>query len=378
MSEKEHGWAAELGDIVGELGLGDEPPAPKKRARKRKSVAARTTAEGAPQVEPPASTAAETGFLKRELSGLLKRELSDGAAAEPAQQRSEDAAPTAAGVRAERTFSASDATELADLAAALTFDVVPLWETTDSPTAPPDTPDLTLWDAFAPELDAEPPRAWSPAAAMEVLEPAGPPAPPEAEPETPTHGRLRATIRSRLFTAATVAAILVAIAVVVLTRVDFGHTSGPAQPVSKAAFEVTMMRTVDATSPASVGVAQTRSSFPAKSTQIFMDVVYRNATSSDTLRLVIDLLPPPGSGGNPAQVGDQTHPLPGGGEIAVTIQGPADGFSPGDYRVTAFHDGHLEQSLNFTVAAPLPTPTPTAATTAAPATPTAPVPARTP
>jgi hypothetical protein len=44
----------------------------------------------------------------------------------------------------------------------------------------------------------------------------------------------------------------------------------------------------------------------------------------------------------------------------VTIQGPETGFSPGDYTVTAFHDGHLEQSLTFTVdaspAAPAPTP----------------------
>jgi hypothetical protein len=190
-----------------------------------------------------------------------------------------------------------------------------------------------------------------------VLEPA---APPGATDEPHHRPHLAAAFRSRLFTATTVAAVIVAVAVVILTRVDFGSTSGPAHPVSKAAFEVTTMRTVESTSAATVALAPTQSHFAPKATQVFMDVAYRNAAKGDTIRLVISLLPPAGSGGTPLKVGDQTHQLPAGGEIAVTIQGPSTGFSPGDYTVTAFHDGHLEQSLTFTVDATTPA-SPTAA-----------------
>jgi hypothetical protein len=194
---------------------------------------------------------------------------------------------------------------------------------------------------------------------MEVVEPSAPPAAP-AEAGGRRH-HFAAAVRTRLFTAATIAAVVIAVAVVVLTRVDFGSTSGPAHPVSKAAFEVTSMRTVDATSAAVVAQAPTASHYPSRVTQVFMDVVYRNAAKGDAVRLVISLLPPAGSGGTPVKVGDQNHVLPGGGEIAVTIQGPSSGFAPGDYTVTAFHDGHLEQSLTFTVDAPTPSPAPTAA-----------------
>jgi hypothetical protein len=195
---------------------------------------------------------------------------------------------------------------------------------------------------------------------MELVEPPAPEATESASARRGPLRRLATGFRPRLFTAATVAAMLVALAVVVLTRLDFGHTQGPSEPVSKAAFQVTVMRTVDATSASVVPYAKTTSHYPAKVTQVYMDVVYRNAGQGDTLRLVISVLPPAGSGGNPVPVGDQTHQLPAGGEIAVTIQGPETGFSPGDYTVTAFHDGHLEQSLTFTVdaspAAPAPTP----------------------
>ncbi|HXA29547.1 MAG TPA: hypothetical protein VN193_12480 [Candidatus Angelobacter sp.] len=262
-------------------------------------------------------------------------------------QHAETTAPPAAETAVVQPDS-NDMAELAELAAAL----VPLWE----PAAP--APPTTLWDAFAPELDAAPPRPWTPGAAMEVVEPAGPPRSAESERQPRRLHVFTGALRSRLFTAVTVAAVLIAIAVVVLTRVDFGSTTGPDHPVARAAFEVTRMRTVDATSAAVVAQAPTRSHFPARVTDVFMDVVYRNAGSGDAIRLVISLLPPAGSGGNPVTVGDQNHVLPSGGEIAVTIQGPATGFASGDYTVTAFHDGHLEQSLAFTVDAPVPSPTP--------------------
>jgi hypothetical protein len=221
---------------------------------------------------------------------------------------------------------------------------------------------VSLWDAFAPELDAEPPRAWSPQAATAVVEPAAPEAPPAATGPSRLR-RAGAVLRARMFTAATVAALLIAVAAIIFTRLDLGHTSGPASPVSHAAFAVTAMRTVDATTPTAVGSAPLRSDFPPSTTQIFMDVVYRNATGSDSLRLVITMLPGAGSGGQPISVDDQTHPLPQGGEIAVTIKGGSAGFAPGIYTVTAFHDGHLEQSLTFTVegASPSPGVSPTAA-----------------
>lgn len=268
------------------------------------------------------------------------------ASADSAATHVEATAPPAAEAAAVPPDS-NDMAELAELAAAL----VPLWE----PAAP--TQPTTLWDAFAPELDAAPPRPWTAVAAMEVVEPGAPPRGAEPEREPRRLHVFASALRSRLFTGVTVAAILIAVAVVVLTRVDFGSTTGPAHPVARAAFQVTSMRTVDATSAAVVAQAPTRSHFPARVTDVFMDVVYRNAASGDAIRLVISLLPPAGSGGNPVAVGDQNHVLPGGGEIAVTIQGPATGFASGDYTVTAFHDGHLEQSLTFTVdAVPAPTP----------------------
>ncbi len=274
---------------------------------------------------------------------------------EPAAELDEADAETAA------PLLPDDVAELAELAAAMvapvggadSSDLVPLWE----PAAEDEPVTLVpLWDAFAPELDADPPRAWSLAAAMEVVEPAAPPAPPTDG--TGRRGRL-SRLRPRLFTITTAAAVLVAAAVVVLTHLDLGHTAGPAKPVAGQPFQVTLMRTVDATSASTVAEAPTVSHFPPHTAQVYMDVVYRNIAQGDRLRLVIDLLPPAGSGGNPVQVGDQTHLLPPGGEIAVTIQGPSTGFSPGDYTVTAFHDGHLEQSVNFTIdAAPAASPTP--------------------
>jgi hypothetical protein len=327
------GVVEELGELVGDLGLGD----PGMPATDQASAAAEPTI---PELGAETPSAAEQHVLTAagpELTaGVLKRSSS---------------------------FSEADAAELARLVAAATGDgsaqITPLWESAADDDSPEPT---TLWDAFAPELDAAPPRAWTPAAASEVLEPA---APPGAPTEPPDRHRLADAFRSRLFTATTVAAVVVAIAVVILTRIDFGSTTGPAHPVSKAAFEVTTMRTVDATSAATVALAPTHSHFAPKATQVFMDVAYRNAAKGDTIRLVISLLPPAGSGGTPLKVGDQTHQLPAGGEIAVTIQGPSTGFSPGDYTVTAFHDGHLEQSLTFTVDATTPT-SPTAVATPTP------------
>ena len=250
-----------------------------------------------------------------------------------------------------------DAAELAALAAAVEGvegaelpEAIPLWETADVAESATSTPadDVALWDAFAPELDPTPARPWTPEAAMAVVEPGAPDTAASSADTPRRRGWLRLSL-PRLFTAATVAAVLVAVAVVVLTRLDFGHTAGPAQPSVRSPFEVTVMHTVDATSAASVPYAKTASHFPAKATQIFMDVVYRNAAPGDTLRIVINALPPAGSGGNPTKVGDQTHALPDSGEIAITILGPASGFEPGEYSVNAFHDGHLEQSLGFTV-----------------------------
>lgn len=307
------------------------------------------------RAEEPSAAVPATARPKR--SARSRRAPKAPAPSDPAPP---DAVPLAPVFHLHREpLAAEDAAELAELAAAVAADapltgadsagLIPLWES--SADATEHEPELVpLWDAFAPELDAEPPRAWSLEAAMEVVEPAAPPRAP-GDPRAPVLLRLTRAVRPRIFTVTVVAAVLVALAVVVFSRLDLSQTTGPAQPVSKAAFAVTVMRTVDATSAAAVAQAPTLSTFPAHTTQVYMDVAYRNATQGDTLRLVIDLLPPAGSGGNPVPVGDQTHQLPLGGEIAVTIQGPASGFSPGSYTVTAFHDGHLEQSLTFSVAA---------------------------
>jgi hypothetical protein len=379
------GVLAELGELVGDLGLGDPTASTPLRAgapvepgeADQASAAAEPTV---PELGAETPSAAEevvfagAGPESSQASAVAEQTIPElgaetpSAAEQPALTAAEpeltaEQPGLTADVLKRSSFSEADAAELARLVAAATGDgsaqIIPLWESAADDDSPKPT---TLWDAFSPELDAAPPRAWTPAAASEVLEPASPPGAPT---EPPDRHRLADAFRSRLFTATTIAAVVVAIAVVILTRIDFGSTTGPAHPVSKAAFEVTTMRTVDATSAATVALAPTHSHFAPKATQVFMDVAYRNAAKGETIRLVISLLPPAGSGGTPVKVGDQTHQLPAGGEIAVTIQGPSTGFSPGDYTVTAFHDGHLEQSLTFTIDAT----TPASPTAAAPPTP---------
>jgi len=395
------GLLAELGELVGDLGLDEpvaparpaavEPPAAPKPERARPRVRRSRlrvvqgaedaageaaapesrAAEGDAAAEPSppqAAAPAPDPWPPAELPGAGP--AAEGPDAEPIDEALAAEAPHSdepaaelddAGEDASTPLLPDDVAELAELAAAVagpvggadSSDLVPLWE----PAAEDEPVTLVpLWEAFAPELDADPPRAWSLAAAMEVIEPAAPPAPPGGG---AGRRRLLSRLRPRLFTLTTAAAVLVAAAVVVLTHLDLGHTSGPATPVVGQPFQVSMMRTVDATSASTVAAAPTLSHFPPHTAQVYMDVAYRNATQGDRLRLVIALLPPAGSGGNPVQVGDQTHVLPPGGEIAVTIQGPSTGFSPGEYTVTAFHDGHLEQSVDFSIdAAPAAGPTP--------------------
>ena len=199
-----------------------------------------------------------------------------------------------------------------------------------------------LWEAFAPELEANPPRAWSPAAAMAVIEPGSPPRPPRRlRPPPPLH--------SRLFTAAVAAAALLAIAALVITRLDLGHTSGPPQSLSAAPFEVTSMRTVQATSAPAVAHAPTLDRFARNVPAIYIDIVYRNVTAQDSLRLIISLVPLTGTNQLLTPVSDVVHSnLDPGGEIAVTVEAPPAGFVPGSYTVIALHGDH-EQRITFTV-----------------------------
>jgi hypothetical protein len=299
-----HAMMAELRDLVGDLGLGEDVP---------------------PQSPLPRERAPVTAFLKEGTAGA-------GAVAQ-ANARSGQAYDDDA------EFDADEDDD---------SDAVPLWEAEVAEVAELVNA-ITLWDAFAPELETAPSRPWTPAAAMAVVEPAAPPRPP-ATPRRPLPRRWAAPFRNRVFTAITGLAAVAAIAVLVVTRLDLGHTSGPSQPVSGAAFEVTTLRTVSATSALEVAHAPSTISFSSDAPAIYLDIVYRNVTASDTLRLKITLQRVGTAITTSQLVSDVTHRnLDPGGEIAVTIEAPAGGFQPGTYTVSAMHGAHLERDITFVV-----------------------------
>jgi hypothetical protein len=174
-------------------------------------------------------------------------------------------------------------------------------------------------------------------------------------------------LHSRLFTVVAAAAMLLAIAALVITRLDLGHTSGPPQAVPSAPFEVTSMRTVQATSASAVAHAPTVDRFPRNVPAIYVDLVYRNVTPQDSLRLIISLLPSVGGNGLLTPVSDVIHSnLDPGGEIAVTVEAPPNGFVPGTYTVMALHSDHLDQSITFRVDAVPATPAPSGGASTSP------------
>jgi hypothetical protein len=211
-----------------------------------------------------------------------------------------------------------------------------MWETAEPPPA-------ALWETFSPHLSESPPRPWSPAAAMAVVEPADPPFGHRiAAPETRDR-------RPHLFTIVTAVAVLVAVLVFVFTRLDLGSTSGPARAVSQVGFSVTGLRTVSARSAQSVAGAPAQQRFLSSVPAIFLDVTYQNPSPSEAVRIVVQLLPAQ-QGTGATTVSDETHAaLDRGGEIVVTLVAPPGGFAPGTYTVRALHDGHLDQTWSFQV-----------------------------
>ncbi|HEV7677088.1 MAG TPA: hypothetical protein VGQ42_00805 [Candidatus Dormibacteraeota bacterium] len=295
---------AELRDLVGDLGLGEDLP---------------------PQSPVPRERAPVTAFLKEGAAGMGAVAQADAATGRAYDDDDDDD---------DEEFEDSDA--------------VPLWEAEVAEVAELVNA-MTLWDAFAPELETAPSRPWTPAAAMAAVQPAAPPRPPAVQ-RQPLLRRWSVPFRNRLFTAITGLAAVAAIAVLLVTRLDLGHTAGPSQAVSGAPFQVTTLRTVSATTPREVASAPAKISFSSDVPAIYLDIVYRNVTASDTLRLRITLQPVGTAVTTSQLVSDVTHSnLDPGGEIAVTIQAPAGGFLPGTYTVTAMHGAHLEQDIQFVV-----------------------------
>jgi hypothetical protein len=226
---------------------------------------------------------------------------------------------------------------------------VPMWESADA------EPAATLWQAFSPHLADSAPRPWTPEAAMAPLPPEAPPGARARTAARPARSlrSLRISlqpVRPHLFTVVTAVALAAAVAVVTFSRLDLGHTSGPAQPVTSVGFNVTGLRTVAAASPQQVRGAATVKTFLTTASQIYLDITYRQASPEDTLRVIILLQP--GSGGPEQTVSDETHShLDRGGEIALTVEAPTGGFLPGTYTVRALHDGHLDETWTFDVVA---------------------------
>lgn len=227
------------------------------------------------------------------------------------------------------------------------LDAVPMWESADVAAPEPAAPAPGLWETFSPELSATPVRPWSPAAAMVVLEPLGPPEAPHVEP--PREYVSPWQKRPHAFTVFTAVAVAIALAVFIFSRLDLGRTSGPAKPVQQAAFTVSALRTVEAGSAAQVPKAKTTQRFPSSAPAIYLDVTYSNVSPGDALQIVI-ILEPQLSTQPAVTVSDQTHRnLDPAGEIAISVAAPPGGFTPGSYEVRAIHDGTLEQSATFQV-----------------------------
>jgi len=219
-------------------------------------------------------------------------------------------------------------------------EAVPMWEAAEAPPAA-----LAPTLAIAPQRLDEAPRAWSPAAAMVVIEPAAPPQGHRTR-ALPVSSRTR---RPHAFTIVTALAVLVAGAVFAFSRLDLGHTTGPTQPVSQVAFEVTGLRTVAAASAAEVSRQPLTTRFPSTVAAVYLDVTYRNVAAADAMRVVILLQPDLGNAPQ-STVSDQTHTgLDPGGEVVLTVPAPGGGFTPGTYTVRVLHDGHLEQTATFQV-----------------------------
>jgi hypothetical protein len=236
----------------------------------------------------------------------------------------------------------------ADSPAALTaeaieaIDAVPMWESAEAEPAAD-----TLWEAFSPHLVGAAPRPWTPEAAMATVPPEAPPG-GRAALAAPAAPRLR---RPHAFTIVTAIAVVAAGAVVTLSRLDLGHTSGPAQPVTNVGFTVTGLRSVAAASAQQVRQAPTVKTFLTSAPAIFLDIDYMQANPDDALRVIILLQR--GGGAAETTVSDETHShLDSGGEIALTVEAPTGGFLSGTYTVRALHDGHLDQTWTFAVVPP--------------------------
>jgi len=238
----------------------------------------------------------------------------------------------------------------ADSPAALTaepieaIEAVPMWESVDAEPAAD-----TLWEAFSPHLVDAAPRPWTAEAAMATVPPEAPPG-GRAALAAAASPRLRLR-RPHAFTTVTAIAVIAAGAVVTFSRLDLGHTSGPAQPVTSVGFTVTGLRTVAAASAQQVRQAPTVKTFLTSAPDIFLDIDYTQANPDDALRVIILLQ----RSGSPAEttVSDETHShLDRGGEIALTVEAPTGGFLSGTYTVRALHDGHLEQTWTFSVVPP--------------------------
>jgi len=329
------GLMAELSDLVDDLGLHDtDAPAPAKpEPPATPDDQPATTPASPPLSAPPPPSAPVWRSGPEVLTGSAASSLESHLAV-PAPETAE-AAPAL--VPVPEPVDAVDA-----------VDAVPMWE---SAAADPAT--AGLWEAFSPELAAEPPRPWSPAAATAVIESAAPPDRPRTAPaHYPAPAVPLLQRRPHAFTVVTSLAVVVAAAVFAFSRLDLGHTTGPATAVTHTAFIVDGVRTVAARSAAEVSSARTTDSFPASATAVYLDITYRNVTPSDTLKIVI-LLQPQHPGEPVVTVSDETHGnLASSGEIAVTVEAPPGGFTPGTYAVRAFHDDNLEQTTSFTVAPP--------------------------
>lgn len=364
--EDVHGLMAELGELVEDLGLKngtrrEDPTAP---PNERPEPAAEAAAEPpsvpvpprplpprAPLSAPPPPSAPVWRSGPEVLTGAAASALRGEVAERPAPPVEPTPPPPAIPAPSPPPPPAQAEPVLLELAPAPEppLEAVPLWETAEPepprayPEPEPATPGVTLWDAFSPELAAAPPRPWSPAAAMVVVEPAAPPGAPART------TRAAERFRPHAFTILTAVAVLVAAAIFTFSRLDLGHTTGPAQPVAHAAFILDTLRTVAASSPDRVPQARTTTEFPANAAAIYLDVTYRNVVAADTLQVVI-LLKPQQNGQPTVAVSDQTHrSLNPNGEQVITVEAPPGGFTPGTYEVRALHDGTLEQSTTFTV-----------------------------
>jgi hypothetical protein len=203
---------------------------------------------------------------------------------------------------------------------------------------------------------AQPSRAWTMRAATETvpasIAPAravgdGRPARSEALPpidEWRLHRGRRAAVRTAITLLVAAAAAFVAVNLLHV----FPNSSGP--PATHApSVTLTSLRPVSAAAAQNAAAAPTRTSFPAGTATVFLDVRYHGNAAATPLQIAVSARPAGATSSTDAVVLNRRFVLGAGGDTVITLSAPAGAFAPGNYIVVARVDGTVAGTSSFVV-----------------------------